>query len=76
MVWAGYVRVSFVGGREGTRFRSPRDQADSLRAWARARGEPIEILDPDLDESGGTLDRPSLQQALEGIEHLPERPSR
>lgn len=66
--WAGYVRVSFVGGRQGDRFRSPRDQADSLRAWAAARREPIEILEPDLDESGGTMDRPGLQAALEGIE--------
>lgn len=66
--WAGYVRVSFVGGRQGDRFRSPRDQADALEAWARARRESIEVLDPDLDESGGTLDRPGLTAALEGIE--------
>src|SRR5918994_86947 len=64
----GYTRVSHVGGREGDRFRSPGEQADSMRSWARRRGEPIVLLEPELDESGGRRDRPILTTAVETIE--------
>jgi DNA invertase Pin-like site-specific DNA recombinase len=66
--WAGYVRVSSVGGRSGDSFRSPTDQAASITSWAAARGEEVVLLDPELDESGGRQDRPILMQAVEGIE--------
>jgi site-specific DNA recombinase len=66
--WAGYIRVSHVGGREGERFRSPKEQADRIEAWARPRGEEVVLLTPELDESGGRVDRPILTEAVEGIE--------
>jgi DNA invertase Pin-like site-specific DNA recombinase len=60
----GYVRVSQVKGRGGDRFQSPAQQADAIRGAAAARGaEVVEIVE-DLDQSGGTLDRPGLQRAL------------
>src|SRR5919197_540526 len=66
--WAGYIRVSHVGGREGEAFRSPQEQAERIQAWARLRGEEIVLLDPELDQSGGRADRPILTQAVDGIE--------
>lgn len=66
--WAGYVRVSHVGGRSGESFRSPGDQADAIRRWAAARREPVDVLAAELDQSGGRADRPILTQAIEGIE--------
>jgi DNA invertase Pin-like site-specific DNA recombinase len=66
--WAGYVRVSFVGERGGDSFRSPEDQAATIQAWANARNEPVQILTPELDRSGGDTNRPILNQAIEGIE--------
>ena len=61
------MRVSAVGGREGESFRSPDDQAAAIRAWAKARGHSVEVLPPELDESGGRDDRPILMQAIEAI---------
>jgi site-specific DNA recombinase len=66
--WAGYVRVSHVGGRGGEAFRSPDEQEHAIRSWAGARGEPVVVLDHELDESGGREDRPVLEQAVAGIE--------
>jgi DNA invertase Pin-like site-specific DNA recombinase len=66
--WLGYTRVSFVGGRYGDRFRSPTEQAESMRIWARRRGEPVVLLEPELDESGARSDRPILMAAVERIE--------
>lgn len=67
--WAGYIRVSHVGGRTGDRFRSPSDQAQAIKEWANRRDEPIVILPPELDESGGRADRPILTDAVRRIEH-------
>jgi site-specific DNA recombinase len=67
-VWLGYRRVSHVGGRSGDRFHSPSEQADVIRAWAKARGERVEMLVPELDESGGRADRPILTAAVERVE--------
>lgn len=66
--WLGYLRVSHVGEREGDSFRSVADQAEGMRAWAERRGEAIELLDPELNESGGRADRPILIGAVERIE--------
>lgn len=67
-VWVGYVRISSVGGRGGESFRSPDDQRAAIEGFAKARKWGVEVLPPDLDESGGTDDRPQLQVAVEGIE--------
>ena len=66
--WAGYIRVSHVGGREGESFRSPREQAERIQAWARSRGEKVVLLEAELDESGGRADRPIITRAVEDIE--------
>jgi DNA invertase Pin-like site-specific DNA recombinase len=66
--WLGYRRVSHVGGRSGERFHSPEDQAQAIRGWASARSEPVEMLAPELDESGGRADRPILLGAVERVE--------
>lgn len=68
MTYVGYIRVSHVGTRSGERFRSPEDQAAEIRAWAKRHGARVEILDPELDESGARRDRPILARAVEGIE--------
>jgi DNA invertase Pin-like site-specific DNA recombinase len=53
-VFAIYVRVSEVGGREGESFGSPEEQEAKARAWAE-RNE-VEVEDPtvELDVSGKT----------------------
>jgi DNA invertase Pin-like site-specific DNA recombinase len=62
----GYVRVSSkVAGRGGESFISPREQRAAIEEWARrSRVEIVEWHD-DLDQSGGTLERPGFQRALE-----------
>lgn len=67
--WLGYIRVSFVGNRNGDRFRSPEEQRAAIEQWAARTNNPVEILPPELDQSGGTDRRPILQQALRRIEH-------
>jgi DNA invertase Pin-like site-specific DNA recombinase len=66
----GYVRVSRVAGREGDSFISPKQQRETIEAWARSQTPPHEVtfLEPDLDQSGGKLDRPSMALALEMVE--------
>jgi DNA invertase Pin-like site-specific DNA recombinase len=68
-VWAGYTRVSRVGDR-GDRLISPELQAERIRAYAVIRDLEVEILEPELDVSGGSAvdSRPILSQALDGIE--------
>jgi DNA invertase Pin-like site-specific DNA recombinase len=65
-----YKRVSQVKGRSGASFISPEEQELSGRQIALAHG--VSILEDhgdfaDLDKSGGTLDRPELQRALQLI---------
>ncbi len=63
-----YVRVSARGGRPDERFHSPEEQAALARSYLRHRGLPEGIeLTPDIDRSGGTVEREGLQQALERI---------
>jgi DNA invertase Pin-like site-specific DNA recombinase len=66
--FAGYVRVSAVGGRAGDRFRSPADQAQAIRRWSEDNGVAIVMLDPELDRSGGDRTRPVLEEAVRGVE--------
>lgn len=67
-MFVGYVRVSHVGSREGESFRSPTEQAEQIQMWAKLRGVEVEVLEPELDESGARLDRPILEKAIKGIE--------
>lgn len=64
----GYIRVSQVGGRGGDRFQSPEQQRDAIEAWAAANGVQVGLIHEDLDESGGTMDRPGMRAALERVE--------
>lgn len=63
-----YVRVSRVGKR-GQRLISPDEQVRRARAHAQQHGLRVgAVLPPDLDESGGKLDRPGLNEALRRVE--------
>jgi len=61
----GYIRVSRVAGRSGESFISPDEQRSAIEAWARSTKTTIVEWHVDLDQSGGTLDRPKFQHALE-----------
>lgn len=61
-----YVRVSRVGGREN--LISPAEQERRGRALAAERGLAVAEVLTDLDESGGKLERPGLQEALRRVE--------
>lgn len=62
------MRVSHVGARQGDRFHSPDDQEREIRAWADRRGESVDVLPAELNESGGKLERPMLERAVRGVE--------
>jgi DNA invertase Pin-like site-specific DNA recombinase len=64
----GYVRVSSVAGRSGERFQSPSQQRDAITAWAKANGVRIAKWHEDLDRSGGTMNRPGMNDALARID--------
>jgi len=64
----GYVRVSRVNGREGESFISPDLQREKIDGWAKLKGIEVVYVEPDLDESGGSQDRPGLQKAVEMVE--------
>lgn len=65
-MWAGYTRVSRVGGREN--LISPDLQEERIRGYAKSRGLRVEMLPPELDVSGGKIERPILGEAIQGIE--------
>lgn len=67
MLWAGYTRVSRVGDR-GERLISPELQEARIRAYAESRGLEVEMMEPELDVSGGRSDRPILNEVIHGIE--------
>jgi site-specific DNA recombinase len=60
-----YTRISRVGGRE--HMISREEQERDARAFAKRRGLTIGETFHDEDKSGGTLDRPGLQAALERV---------
>lgn len=64
----GYVRVSRVGGREGDSFIAPATQREKIESFAAVRGFEIDEVFTDLDESGGKLDRPGFEEALQRVE--------
>jgi DNA invertase Pin-like site-specific DNA recombinase len=70
--WAVVVRVSHMGARRSGAedFHSERDQIRAAKDAVEARGGTADVLPSELDVSGGNdLDeRPSLKQALEGVE--------
>lgn len=65
--WLGYVRVSRVGDRAETLI-SPAVQSERIEAYAAAKGLTVQMLEPELDVSGGKVERPILGAAIEAIE--------
>jgi site-specific DNA recombinase len=61
-----YTRVSRVGDRE--HLTSPEDQERDARAFAASRGLVVGEVFSDLNESGGTLERPEFAKVLQRIE--------
>ncbi len=59
--------MSRVGDRVETLI-SPEQQAARIRSYAHARKLDIEMLEPELDVSGGKVDRPILSAAIRRIE--------
>ncbi len=64
----GYIRVSRVGGRAGDSFISPDVQREQIANWAKLRGVTIAAWHEDLDQSGGSIDRPAFRAALERVD--------
>jgi DNA invertase Pin-like site-specific DNA recombinase len=61
--------VSKIAGREGESFQSPDQQREAIgHAAALAKATIVEEI-VDLDESGGTMDRPGVKRALAMLEH-------
>jgi DNA invertase Pin-like site-specific DNA recombinase len=56
------------GARSGESFISPDEQRAAIEAWAKASGNTIMEWHEDLNQSGGTLDRPAFNAAIEGAE--------
>lgn len=63
----GYVRVSQVGGREGDGFISPDVQERAIRDWAARAGVDVVMQRPELNVSGGTMDRPIFNEIMQRI---------
>jgi DNA invertase Pin-like site-specific DNA recombinase len=65
---AGYIRVSRVGGRDRTDgFISPQVQEDAIGEWAQRSGVEVVIHEPELNVSGGTMNRPVFNAILRAI---------
>jgi site-specific DNA recombinase len=65
--FAGYIRVSRVGARSKTLI-SPKLQEEAIRRSLIGREDiELEMLPPELDQSGGKDDRPILQGAIQRI---------
>lgn len=62
-----YIRVSKVAGRQGESFQSPEQQRERIGTWANARGHALTWHEPELDVSGGTMDRPIFERIMQRI---------
>jgi site-specific DNA recombinase len=63
----GYVRVSRIGGRQGEGYIAPADQREAIESYAAELGGKIVAWHDDQDYSGGNIERPGFQAALERI---------
>ena len=64
---SGYIRVSRVGDREGDSFISPDVQEQAIREWAERAERQVVIEPPELNVSGGTMDRPVFNAIMDKI---------
>jgi DNA invertase Pin-like site-specific DNA recombinase len=64
-----YIRVSKVGGRAGDSFQSPDQQRKAINSIVSLTpGARIVREIEDLDQSGGSMDRPGVKEAIELVE--------
>jgi DNA invertase Pin-like site-specific DNA recombinase len=59
-----YVRVSKVAGRSGDSFISPTVQKERIEAWAALHRAELTWHEPELDVSGGRMDRPVFKKIM------------
>jgi site-specific DNA recombinase len=59
-----YVRVSKVAGRAGESFISPTVQRERIEAWAQLHGAELTWHEPELDVSGGGMQRPVFDRIM------------
>jgi DNA invertase Pin-like site-specific DNA recombinase len=62
-----YIRVSAVKGRGGESFISPHVQRERIEAWAHLHDRTLVWHEPELDVSGGRMDRPIFDQIMARI---------
>jgi DNA invertase Pin-like site-specific DNA recombinase len=62
-----YIRVSKVAGRSGESFISPDVQRERIESWAKAHGHTLTWHEPELDVSGGTMNRPVFDRVMERV---------
>lgn len=60
-------RVSQVKGRKGPSFMSVDEQTDTVERWAADNGAEVIDTRPEMDVSGGSVDRTVLQGALRDV---------
>lgn len=63
-----YIRVSQVRGRSGETFISPQVQEERIRAWAAAHGHEVIAAYRELDVSGGSMDRPLMNEVMARVD--------
>jgi site-specific DNA recombinase len=59
-----YIRVSKVAGREGESFISPTVQRERIESWAKLNGAALTWHEPELDVSGGGMNRPIFDRIV------------
>lgn len=64
LLWDGYIRVSDTRGREET-LASPEQQEDGINGWSARTGFKVSMLEPELDVSGRTMERPIFDGSME-----------
>ncbi|HEY2632305.1 MAG TPA: recombinase family protein [Solirubrobacteraceae bacterium] len=62
-----YIRVSKVAGRSGSSFISPDVQREQIERWAQAHGHALTWHEPELDVSGGSMNRPVFDQIMQRV---------
>lgn len=62
-----YVRVSRIGGRKGEGYISPEVQREAIERRARELGAEVDEVHDDQDYSGGNMERPAFEAALERL---------
>ena len=67
MLWLGYHRISYIGGRQDTPI-SEGEFRDKVTRWAERTGHEVELLPVERDQTGSKFKRPILESAIKRIE--------